>query len=110
MPRNAPAFEIRREDLVDDKMPAGSYYFMHAWRDGVQTDEKIGWIHGCPCGCGGKSAMWFEGYENAGGPKWMVTGEWPKVSMTPSIGIAKDHSTGQFHWHGYLRNGVFEEC
>lgn len=110
MARNAVAYEVKREDLIDGKMPAGSYYFMRVWKDGNQADEINGFIHGCPCGCGGKSAMWFEGHENAGGPKWSVEGEWPKVTMSPSIGIGKDQTTGQFHWHGYLRAGVFEEC
>lgn len=109
MARNAVAFEIRYGDIVEGKMPAGAYYFMRVWKDGVITDEINGFIHGCPCGCGGKSAMWFEGHENAGGPKWSVTGEWPKVTLSPSIGIRPQDAQGRYHWHGYLENGVFVE-
>ena len=112
MARNATAHEVSPADFpnkVGVALPAGAYYFMYAWKNGVRTDEAVGFIHGCPCGCGCRSAMWFEGHENAGGPKWSVTGEWPKVTMMPSIGIACDKKTGKFHWHGYLENGVFIE-
>ena len=41
------------------------------------------------------------------------TGEWPKVTLTPSIGIRYDGQgnapVSGYHWHGYLENGVFVE-
>ena len=49
------------------------------------------------------------GKADAGGPEWDVTGAWPKVTLSPSIGFAKDGATGQFHWHGYLEDGMFVE-
>lgn len=104
--RNALAFEIPDDQQADGKLPAGAYYFM---RDG-KTGECIGIIHACPCGCGAKGAMWFKGKADAGGPEWDVTGEWPKATMRPSIGFGMDTATGKFHWHGFLNNGVFEEC
>lgn len=111
MARNAVAFEALDFQSGDKPMPAGAYYFMRVWKDGEITEEVGGWIHGCPCGCGRRSAMWFEGHENAGGPKWSVTGDFQKATMNPSIGIGRGEAgNGGFHWHGYLRNGVFEEC
>jgi len=111
MPRNAVAYEWPDEerelhgghDGRDFAMPPGAYYFM------IMRDRKVGIIHGCPCGCGTRSAMWFEGEENAGGPKWTVVGEWPKVTLAPSIGIGRDRTTNQFHWHGFLEGGTFVE-
>ena len=51
--------------------------------------------------------MWFKGLADAGGPEWSVTGEWPKVTLSPSIGFGK--LNGSYHWHGFLENGVFVE-
>lgn len=109
MPNNAVAHEVNPKDFPNRegvKLPAGAYYFMVN-----EHGRKNGFIHGCPCGCGTRSAMWFEGEENAGGPKWTVTGEWPKVTMSPSIGIGRGREPciAGFHWHGYLREGVFVE-
>jgi len=63
----------------------------------------------CPCGCGLVGAMNFIG-RGRGGPEWTVIGEWPNVSMTPSIGFYGRNRDGTHHWHGFLTNGVFEEC
>lgn len=71
-------------------------------------------IHGCPCGCGGVSSFYLEGGGN-GRPEHRVTeGVWPKVTVSPSIGIKYDVGgmpgrDGGYHWHGYLRDGVFVE-
>lgn len=123
MPRNVAAYEWPKADREsakaagDHKIPAGAYYFMHQLEAETfrETDRRIGVKIGCPCGCGGKIVLWFKGGSlNGGGEdpahEWDVDGEWPKATMSPSIGYARDTSTGQFHWHGYLRNGVFEEC
>lgn len=112
-PRNAVAFEVfNKEDL---KKP-GAYQFMceYSMELGRNTDRKVGIRHGCPCGCGGYSAMWFAGGSlNGTGAdpthEWQVVGEWPKVTLSPSIGIGKDRTTGKYHWHGFLRAGVFVE-
>lgn len=117
MPRNAKAFEHAGPFVFD--APAGAYHFRsHAKPDrsdaGTQTAaDADGIIHGCPCGCGAWSGLWFKG-RGAGGPEWDVTGEWPNVTLSPSIGIhgsTRTHQPGSpYHWHGYLRAGVFEEC
>lgn len=114
MPRNAVAFEATERG---DRRKPGAYWFMHRYDvDGAkETDQRVGICHACPCGCGAHGAIWFRGGSlngSGGAPdhEWDVTGEWPKVTLAPSIGFAKDRSTGKYHWHGYLRAGVFEEC
>ena len=100
--RNAVAFEAKTGD--ENSLP-GAYRFTENG-----SGEIVGMTHGCPCGCGSQGFMWFEGKADAGGQEWSVEGEWPKVTLRPSIGFGMDRTTGQYHWHGFLNNGVFEEC
>jgi hypothetical protein len=92
MKRDAKAFEA---DTADQLRQAGAYRF---YGKGGQRD---GVTFGCPCGCGACFGMSFQG--------WTVTGEWPAVSATPSLGC-RTVDEGGFHWHGFLRDGIFEEC
>ena len=49
-----------------------------------RTDKGIvGFEHSCPCGCGG----------------------WTFIRLNP-----ENWAPGPYHWHGFLRNGMFEEC
>ena len=114
MPRNAVAFEAT---TPEDRRKPGAYWFMYRYDEasGDFTDERLGICHACPCGCGAHGAIWFRGKSLNGqgthpNHEWDVSGDWPKATLSPSIGFARDRTTGQFHWHGYLRNGVFEEC
>lgn len=116
--RNAVAFEVPNSQHPDAQKP-GAFWFMYRWDTDAepmrQTSDRIGITHACPCGCGMWGAIWFRGGSmNGAGShpdhEWDVTGEWPKVTLSPSIGFAKSISTGQYHWHGYLKDGVFEEC
>lgn len=100
--RNAIAFEVPNGSHLDARK-AGAFYFMHN-----RAGERMGITHACPCGCGGKGAMWFTGMADAGGQEWDVKGEWPKVTLSPSIGFGR-LKTGGYHWHGFLENGVFVE-
>ncbi len=124
MPRNAVAFEVKGQSDPRSR-EAGAYWFMRRYDfDTKEHKEIVGIGHACPCGCGSQSAIWFRGGSmNGEGSvpehEWDVTGEWPKASLTPSIGIGRgqgasaDRTTGTsggFHWHGFLRAGVFEEC
>lgn len=73
------------------------------------TNEVIGFNHGCPCGCG----MWsFIRLNNKDVPtfqKWdLVSGDDLHMTLKPSIGI-KPLVDGKYHWHGFLENGVFVE-
>lgn len=107
---NAVAFEVQPGD-PRERDPGAYYFVIHP-----TTKERLGITHACPCGCRGLSLCWFRGKGPVNGDaEWDVIGEWPKVTMNPSIGVKYDGRTGQkpptgYHWHGYLRNGVFEEC
>jgi|SRR5579872_1727636 len=108
MPRNATCFEVERDDADNNIGMAGAFYFLRN-----EAGQNIGVLHGCPCGCGGRSALFFRGL-GSGQQEWDVQGEWPKVTLTPSIGIKYDANgnkpaNGSYHWHGYLENGVFVE-
>lgn len=95
MPRNAKAYEV---DTLDTSAPmaAGAYWL------GRIDGEVRGMHFGCPCGCGERSYLPFSD------DGWIVAKPFPEASLTPSIG----NFAGQnpYHWHGFLRNGVFEEC
>lgn len=106
--RNAVAKEVTH--LAGCKTP-GDYYFI---KD-IDSGDRIGIIHSCPCGCGSIGTLFFRGC-NRGKAEWDVMGEWPNVTLSPSIGIRTTRGTmtavagpDGYHWHGYLRAGVFEE-
>jgi hypothetical protein len=57
----------------------------------------------CPCGCGHRSVILVgDGFKPAGDePSWHWNGSLACATLTPSV-----HRVG--HWHGWLRNGVWE--
>jgi hypothetical protein len=73
----------------------------------ADTGKPHGVYFGCPCGCGTQGLLLFKGCGH-GYAEWSVSGEWPKVTMSPSIGH-RGHHMG-WCWHGFLRDGMFEEC
>jgi hypothetical protein len=101
--RNVPAHEVKHK--FGTSMEAGGYYFVS-----TSKAEKAGIVHGCPCGCGSSTLLYFRACGLDGAQEWDVTGEWPNVTLKPSIGI-RDGSgvAGKFHWHGFLENGIFVE-
>jgi hypothetical protein len=123
-PRNAIAFEVADRHSPEARTP-GAYSFMRRYDTELNENvgDPIGIVHACPCGCGGQSAIWFTGGSSngeGGHPEheWKVTGSWPKVTLSPSIGIGRGQgasadrtkgTSGGFHWHGYLTDGIFEE-
>lgn len=108
MAKNAVAFEVSNSGHLDVRKP-GAFFFMLAptGLDNAAEGERIGITHACPCGCGWLSCLWFRGKGPVGRDQWDVKGEWPNVTLSPSIGI-KHEGTG-YHWHGYLENGEFIE-
>ena len=91
--RNAVAFEISGDD--DPRwQDAGAIFF---------DAERMRMTFACPCGCGAIGAVSFKPGE------WTITGDTPKFTVQPSIGFSRKVGGG-YHWHGYLRAGVFEEC
>lgn len=108
--RNARAVQISSGDGSYEKLKAipGAFYFTRLEGD----SEPAGIVHSCPCGCGIVSSCWFKG-KRPGGAEWDRSGPDDAMTLTPSIGIHPQTSPvvqGQFHWHGFLRNGAFEEC
>ncbi len=63
----------------------------------------------CPCGCGMRSGI-SVAHDPAAPHKqpWTWNGDLDKPDCSPSIRTFD--MDGQEHWHGYLRNGVFESC
>lgn len=101
-PANAPAVQVASQDAI--KAP-GEFIFTRAW-DAAADAPPVGILYMCPCGCGVLRGINFKG--------WAWDGNLDKPSCTPSLGChpkdgnARDGSG--YHWHGYLRAGVFEEC
>lgn len=62
------------------------------------------WLYACPCGCGASGAVRVQaGQKPATSPSWEWDGNWEAPTLSPSV-----HHVG--HWHGWLRNGVWESC
>jgi hypothetical protein len=108
--RNAAAFEVPPGHVVS--WPAGGYRFIF-YADAPHTPAGI--MFGCPCGCGAGRFVHFQG-EGRGHTEWAVAGQWPKVTMTPMIGLLDDTTPAcqetdpNYHWHGWLINGMFLEA
>lgn len=101
MKRNVPMIVV--DDLPFDA-PAGHTKFD---REG---DVIVRMQFGCPCGC-----LRAYGARFAAPNSWKIDGPVDKPSVTPSLGCypagdSKAGPDGVYHWHGYLRAGIFEEC
>jgi hypothetical protein len=59
-PRNATAHEVERDAADLNVGQPGAYYFVYN-SDGPEPERPIGVLHGCPCGCGGRSLLFFAG-------------------------------------------------
>jgi hypothetical protein len=95
--RNAVA--VHREHGADLARP-GEYSFYV--RDGVEG--TAGMVFFCPCGCQ-RHSLEFDNCPDTGRPRWHWDGNRTKPTISPSI-----HNSKTCGWHGFLRNGVFEEC
>jgi len=83
----------KRVDDIDEAKEAGSFEYFVAG-----DNEPAGVIYLCPCGCGQIRSLDFKPH---GSPSWDWDGNVEKPTLTPSV-----HWIG--HWHGFLRNGVWE--
>lgn len=96
---------VSTDASLDEKALPGR---VATWRGVGEASDRHGLSFGCPCGCGSMGSVSF------GPGKWALTGELPRASVTPSIGFygGPDGPKGPdgYHWHGYLTDGVFEEC
>ncbi|MGE4340336.1 MAG: DUF6527 family protein [Pigmentiphaga sp.] len=92
-----------RAELVDSIIdaPAGSIKWFKG--NGVPT---AGFNFQCPCGCGTMGSVNVAG---AARPLWAWDGNWDAPTIHPSIRLGTGPSDAS-HWHGWLRNGVWESC
>ena len=105
--RNAVSFIVETMEIPGKP---GAIQFVN--REGI----VCGLNHCCPCGCGKWSFIRMNPDAWAPGtlPMWKCcdpgTDDGLYMTLTPSIGIKPQDAAGAYHWHGYLKNGVFEEC
>ena len=106
MSRNAPACHINT-DLKGAS--AGSFHWTTLY--GVNDPGPFGIIFNCPCGCGEIHSASFDSCPpdmKGVGPRWHWDGDREKPTLTPSLVL--NPKDGGYHWHGFLKAGVFEEC
>lgn len=70
----------------------------------VDTDGELSFWYCCPCGCGAVAPLLAgNGFKPADGPSWTWNGSVEDPTLHPSV-----NHIG--HWHGWLRNGMWESC
>lgn len=94
----------------EEKRRPGAAWFKYRMDD----PSPVGLVFACPCGCGHLGAVNFAG-KRMGSPEWQVYGTWPKVTLQPSIGFRlgipeMNTRPDGYHWHGWLRSGMFESA
>lgn len=84
--------------------PGAFYYAKHP-----DTCADIGLTHSCPCGCGRLSFCHLQ--LAVGRDSWTIEGPRDKPTLAPSVGVRylpdEPHDRGPYHWHGWLRAGVW---
>ena len=87
------------EDAFHQTNVAGSFFVADPNKD----REQLFWYR-CPCGCGAKKALLVgDGFQPKDGPSWQWNGSLAAATLIPSV-----HHIG--HWHGWLKNGIWESC
>lgn len=102
--RNAQSFLV--EKMEQPGKPGAVMFVRHPI-----TGIVVGFNHTCACGCGLWSFIRLnrEGWAPDTVDVWERSGDDLHMTLTPSIGIKPRDASGKYHWHGYLRSGVFEE-
>lgn len=102
---------ITPEDLLDEddskfeiaERTPGAFYYCRS-----RDDDEGGIIHSCPCGCG---VLGFLRLTAPGTPRWTNSGTREQPTLLPSVGIrplpGQTAGSDGFHWHGWLREGVW---
>jgi hypothetical protein len=93
--KTPPVVATRCDDIDAVRAKPGAFEF---YVDG--TGATAGMIYCCPCGCGATGSLAFRPRPS---PSWEWDGNRDAPTLSPSV-----HHVG--HWHGYLRNGVWESC
>lgn len=101
MKRNAKAVRYDSDEFLQGG--PGAFKF---------TGDRSGIHFMCPCGCGAMFGATFVGQN-----PWTWDGNIEAPTVNPSLGCypagrkaAEVGPDGVYHWHGFLRAGVFEEC
>ena len=91
----APVKAKRFEDIDEvGKYPGAFEYYR------IGDRYPAGIIYCCPCGCGHQGSLHFRPDPP---PSWEWDGNMDTPTLSPSV-----HHVG--HWHGWLRNGIWESC
>lgn len=93
MVRTPPVPFVAVDEIVKDSPPGSAEY----WPSGGGFNFR------CPCGCKAVGGVRLEG-DGA----WQWDGNREKPTISPSVLLYGGLSDG--HWHGWLRNGVWESC
>ena len=86
------------ESIVSEDAPPGAIKFYNA-----EGFCPRGFHFQCPCGCRSVG-----GVRVAGPHAWRWSGDREAPTVSPSV-LLHDENL-QPHWHGWLKNGVWESC
>ena len=95
-----------RVESLPFNAPAGHFCYEYA----ADGKTAIALRCGCPCGCGAHHGARF-----TGPGAWGFDNNMDKPTVTGSFGMYPSYRNetlrdGRYHWHGFLKSGVFEEC
>lgn len=93
--RTEPVRAVLCDDIDSVRTQPGAFEF---YVDA--SGEVAGMIYCCPCGCGATGSLAFRPRPS---PSWEWDGNRAAPTLSPSV-----HHVG--HWHGWLRNGIWESC
>jgi hypothetical protein len=103
---NKPTVDPKRTNLVAKAAHFSDQdgYQRYAEPGEMELMENGTLILACP-GCGWVSGMRVGNPKPVKSPSWLMTGDIPLLTLSPSINCISCCG-----WHGYLKNGVFESC
>lgn len=110
--RDALAVHYDGDKFVTEA-PAGAFRYTTLYGEPDDAPPS-GMNFKCPCGCGSIHGARFRSVEPSAAV-WTWDGNREKPTVAPSLGLHpshEGHSVGAdgYHWHGFLKAGVFEEC
>lgn len=70
----------------------------------IDSEGELSFWYCCPCGCNAVAPLAAgRGFKPGDAPSWQWNGSYERPTLYPSV-----NHVG--HWHGWLRNGVWESC
>ena len=94
--RTQPVKAQRFEDIDDVRGKPGAFeFYKHGER------YPAGMLFSCPCGCKLIASLAFRPASKEDRASWEWDGDIDAPTLSPSV-----HNVG--HWHGWLKNGVWE--